>query len=87
MIGFAFKSSPSTTVLRWDKLLKFVNRRIEPSEDEPDSIRLDVTEESLDELLNRLYQSTSSGTAESLQLMRQFVSNFYASTRMKGRKR
>lgn len=77
MIVFALKSSPPTTVLRWDKLLKYVNRRIEPSEDEPDPIRLDLTEESLDELLNRLYQSTTSGSAESLQLMRQFVPNFY----------
>ena len=77
MIWFALKTCPPGTALRWQKLVTVANRLIEPTEEEPDPIRLELDEERLKELLQKVFVTTESGSGEALELMRTFMPSFY----------
>ena len=79
MIWFALKTCPPGTALRWNKLVTVANREIPPGDtiEEEDPIRLNIDEEKLKDLLQKVFQTTSSGAGEALELMRQYVPNFY----------
>jgi SAM-dependent methyltransferase len=77
MVWFALKTCYPGTTLRWGKLVTVANRLIEPSDEEPDPIRLALTEETLKELLVKVFKTTESGSGEALELMRGHMPNFY----------
>ena len=77
MIWFALKTNPPGTKMRWDKLIDVANRLIEPTEEEPDPIRLNIDRATMKEILIEIYKNTTSASAESLKLMRELIPIFY----------
>ena len=53
MIWFSLKTNPPGTKMRWMKLVEVANRIIEPTEEEPDPVRLDITRETMKEILRK----------------------------------
>ena len=77
MIWFALQTCPPGTKMRWDKLVATANRLIEPTDEQPDPIRLEIDLETLKTILKSIYTNTQSGTAEGLKLMRELMPKFY----------
>lgn len=71
------KKYPPGTALRWQKLLPAVNTNEEPTEENPDPIRVAITQEVLFEVLREMYQSKRSIQSDGLALAREFIPLMY----------
>ena len=76
-INYALRYNPPSTVLRWDKLVTVCNRGIEPSDLEPDPLRLKLDMEELKLVLRTTYHRTQVQAAAGVVLMREFLPKMY----------
>jgi hypothetical protein len=73
----AVAQNPPGTSLRWDKILELINHQVEPSEEVPDPLRVEVTREVLVEVLRDLYEHKRSILSDGLTLVKEFIPLMY----------
>jgi hypothetical protein len=76
-IAYALDTHPPGTVLRWDKLLQVANRHIEPTEEEQDPLRLELTMEEFKLVLRMIYSKFTKIRGDGIVLMRDFLPKMY----------
>lgn len=76
-VRYALRFNPPSTVLRWGKLVTVCNRSIEPSEFEPDPLRLEVNEEEFKLVCRTIYHRTKLEEVQSVVLMRDMLPKMY----------
>ena len=57
---------------RWNKILDICNTNLEPTEEDPDPLRLQLTLEELDKILHHFYATYSTTDSDDLKLMRRY---------------
>ncbi len=73
----AIKLVPPGTVFRWSKILPIVNRETEPTEKEPDPLRVNLTESELKEVLKLIYAQVKFVSSDGLALLRDYMPKLY----------
>jgi hypothetical protein len=74
----AVKSNPPFTSARWEKILHDCNVWTEPTEDNPDPLRLVISLSELKKVLFSLYDNIKTLTqSDGLNLMREFIPKLY----------
>ena len=76
-IVYALDTHPPGTVLRWDKLLTVANRGVEPSEEDMDPLRLDLSMEEFKLVLRQIYSKFDKIRGDGISLMRDFLPKMY----------
>lgn len=76
-VNYALRYNPPSTVLRWDKLLTVTNRGIEPSEVEPDPLRINLDMEELKLVLRTTYHRAKVKPTLEVELLREFLPKMY----------
>lgn len=76
-VRYALSFAPPDTKLRWDKLLLVVNRTIEPTDDEPDPVRVRIDMDELKKTLRCIYQETSAVARSSVVMMHEYLPLLY----------
>lgn len=76
-VAQAIKQIPPGTTLRWSKLLPIINRLMEPTETEPDPLRVELTAEELQETLKLFYQQVKFVSSDGLALLREYIPKLY----------
>ena len=73
----ALKEAPPGTVLRWDKLVQICNRSLEPSEENPDPLRMLIDIDELKKILQYVFEETGSTGSDGMTLMREYIPKMY----------
>jgi hypothetical protein len=76
-ITFAIEKVPPGEINRWKSLLSVINYHPEPTEDDPDPLRLDMNLSELKKVLHITYENISSATSDGILLMRQYYIQIY----------
>ena len=76
-VSYALSYNPPGTVLRWDKLLTVCNRTIEPSEEDPDPLRIGMEMEEFKLVLRTMYQRAKTSANDGISLMREYLPKMY----------
>ena len=76
-ITYAVDFAPPGTVFRWQKMLRVANRDIEPTEEIPDPLRLDLEMEELKRVLRMLYNDVVKVNSDGIALMRDLLPKMY----------
>lgn len=70
--------APPGTAFRWEKMLQIANRTIEPTEDQPDPIRLEITMETLKTITKAWYESEDiPEKSDEITLLREYLPKLY----------
>jgi SAM-dependent methyltransferase len=62
---------------RWSRLIKACNRIVEQTVEEPDPIRLEITEKTLKEICKKRYDMAGTATSDKIKLMRKCYPKLY----------
>eukprot|EP01038_Epipyxis_sp_PR26KG_P014375 gene14375-19280_t len=73
----AIKKFPPGLLNRWEQMIMFINIIIEPTEDNYDPLRIDITIEILKQLLKAFYSQLSSVQNDRIALMREYIPRLY----------
>jgi hypothetical protein len=65
------------TPMRWDKVLVMINRKIEPSEEDPSPLNIDINFEELKTIMIQLYEDVKFISSDGLALLRQHLPVMY----------
>lgn len=65
------------TPMRWDKVLVMINRKTEPSEEDPSPLNIDINFEELKSIMIQLYQDVKFISSDGLALLRQHLPVMY----------
>lgn len=76
-VSNAIKQVPPGSNMRWEKLLPIINREIEPSEAEPDPLRVAITKDTLLEVLQQMYRGVKFVSSDGLALSREYIPKLY----------
>ncbi len=76
-VKYAINFHPPSTALRWDKLLMVCNRTIEPTDDDPDPIRIKLEMEEFKLVLRTMYHRAKVIPTVGVNLMREFLPKMY----------
>jgi hypothetical protein len=76
-INYAIEKIPPGESKRWINLLAEVNRIIEPTEDEPDPLRLEMNLKELKIVLKSIYENIASASSDGIVLMREHFGTIY----------
>jgi hypothetical protein len=73
----AILNHPMGTLNRWEKLLAEINVVIEPAEDEPDPLRIELSLVELRRVLSSVYQEANISRSDTFSQMRQYMPIIY----------
>lgn len=73
----AVSQYPPGTPMRWDNILKTLNIIIDPTEENPDPIRIELNKEELKMVLHKMYDNKRSIASNGLALAREFIPLMY----------
>ena len=76
-IVYALETHPPGTALRWNKLLTVANRSVEPSEEDLDPLRLDLSMEEFKMVLRQIYAKFDKIRGDGIVLMRDYLPKMY----------
>lgn len=77
-INYSIEKVPPGETNRWLMLLNAVNNNPEPTEDEPDPLRLELNLNELKKILHTIYENISSATSDGIILMREHFQTIYS---------
>ena len=76
-VSYALETHPPGTALRWNKLLTVANRSVEPSEEDLDPLRLDLSMEEFKMVLRQIYAKFDKIRGDGIVLMRDYLPKMY----------
>ena len=76
-VEISIKKNPPGTTMRWDKMLPMINNNREPTEEDPDPLRINITKDVLRSVLRELYEKKRSIQSDGLALAREFIPLMY----------
>eukprot|EP01039_Chlorochromonas_danica_P009562 gene9562-10569_t len=62
---------------RWQKIIQGINREIEPTDEEPDPLRIQINEKELKEILQNFFQDVQYISSDGLALTREYMPKLY----------
>ncbi len=76
-VSKAVEQNPPGTSRRWDKMMLLVNLNVEPTEQNPDPLRVNITADILRDVLRDMYEKKRSIQSDGLALAREFIPLMY----------